>query len=151
MWLTSITCSIAVQEEIAALGARLASLAAEKEAAERRAAEAAGAMAAAQQMWQVAEELRAREAELKAVAQERSALAAQASGWGAGWAWKLRQSCCAACRTCRGAAWTGTSPVNFEETAAACCSSLQVNGLSQALTARETQLAEQTALLKKVG
>lgn len=79
MWLTSITCSIAVQEEIAALAARLASLAAEKEAAERRAAEAAGAMAAAQQMWQVAEELHAREAELKAVAQERSALAAQAS------------------------------------------------------------------------
>lgn len=67
-----------MQEEIAALEARLAGMAAEKEAAERRAAEMAGAAAAAQQMWQVADELRAREAELTAVAQERAALNAQA-------------------------------------------------------------------------
>lgn len=68
-----------MQEEIAALEARLAGVAAEKEAAERRAAEMAGAAAAAQQMWQMADELRARETELTAVAQERAALNAQAS------------------------------------------------------------------------
>lgn len=66
--------------------ARLAGVAAEKEAAERQAAEMAGAAAAAQQMWQLADELRAREAELKVVTQERAALAAQASGRGAAWA-----------------------------------------------------------------
>lgn len=50
---------------------------AHKEEADARAAEAAGALAAAQELWSVQEQLAAREAELAGAHQERAALSSQ--------------------------------------------------------------------------
>lgn len=115
-------------------------MSADKELADRRAQEAAAALAAAQQLWSVQEQLHVREQELAAVVQERAALAAQVGG---GRAW-LVLSCQVA------VAWREASAALLTpRSALPPC--LQVSHLTQQLASRDQQLDEASALLKRVA